>query len=253
MVVFSHFMGKSVYLFPAGKGDMEAAIRAMEQDAAHRGIPFRMTALSKEDCELTERVFPGKFHFVPDRDGWDYIYDIEDLAELKGKRYQSKRNHINRFLESAPQWHLEEIRPGNLELCRELLIQWYERHLELNPEMDYHLEQYAAQKAVGHYGALGLEGLVLYNGEEPIGLTMGSRLSETVFDVHFEKALGTVQGDYTILNRSFARHIREKYPEVRWLNREDDMGLPGLRKAKESYHPHHMVEQYRCFAREDLL
>ena len=95
--------------------------------------------------------------------------------------------------------------------------------------------------------------LVLYNGEEPIGLTMGSRLSETVFDVHFEKALGTVQGDYTILNRSFARHIREKYPEVRWLNREDDMGLPGLRKAKESYHPHHMVEQYRCFAREDLL
>lgn len=118
--------------------------------------------------------------------------------------------------------------------------------------MKYYLEQLAAERALRHYGALGMEGLLLFNGDEPIALTMGSPLSDTVFDVHFEKALGNYHGDYAMINRCFARHIRQRHPDIQYLNREDDMGLEGLRKAKLSYSPDRMVEQYRCFVKDEL-
>ncbi len=252
LVVFSHFMGHSVYLFPAGKGDVTQVLQEMERDARERGIPFRMTALKKEDCDNVEKAFPGRFQFVPDRAGWDYLYEIDHLADLKGKPYQQKRNHINRFLEAAPDWRVEEICSDNIPVCRELLDQWYTQHLELDPKMDYHLERRAVDRALKDYDILGFEGLLLYADEKAVALAMGSQLSDTVFDIHFEKALGQIQGDYAMINRTFARFLREKYPKLKYLNREDDMGLPGLRKAKLSYHPDKMVEQYRCFMKEDL-
>lgn len=251
-VVFSHYMGHSVYLFPAGTGDIAPVLKEMELDAKERGIPFRMTALIKQDCEQVESVFPGRFQFVPDRAGCDYLYEIDHLADLKGKAYQQKRNHINRFLEAAPDWRIEEICNKNIPLCRALLDRWYTQHLALDPKMDYHLERRAVDRALRDYDKLQLEGLILYAGDSAVAMTIGSPLSETVFDIHFEKALGEIQGDYAMINRTFARFLREKYPKLQYLNREDDMGLPGLRKAKLSYHPDKMVEQYRCFMKEDL-
>ena len=86
-----------------------------------------------------------------------------------------------------------------------------------------------------------------------LAFTIGSRLNETAFDVHFEKALDVADGAYPAINRAFARHLREKYPQLRWLNREDDMGLEGLRKAKMSYSPDHMLEKHwaRLWKEED--
>ena len=251
-VVFSHYMGHSVYLFPSGKGDVIPVLWEMEKDAKERGIPFRMTALTEEDCQKIEEAFPRRHQFVPDRDGCDYLYEIDHLADLKGKPYQQKRNHINRFLEAAPQWRVEEIGQENIQLCRELLDKWYAHHLELDPKMDYHLERRAVERALRDYEHLGLDGLILFANEQAVAMTIGSPLSDTVFDIHFEKALGEIQGDYAMINRTFARFLREKYPNLEYLNREDDMGLPGLRKAKLSYHPDKMVEQYRCFMKEDL-
>lgn len=252
LTVFSHFHGHSLYLFPAGRGAIEPVIVALRQDAAKRGIPFRMTAMSAEDCRRVEEAFPGQFQFTQDRDGWDYLYEVEHLAELKGKKYQQKRNHINRFLEQAPQWRVEEITTDNIPICRQILEQWYRIHLQRDPRMKYYLEQLAAERALRHYEALGMEGLLLFNGDEPIALTMGSPLSDTVFDVHFEKALGNYHGDYAMINSCFARHIRQRHPDIQYLNREDDMGLEGLRKAKLSYSPDRMVEQYRCFVKDEL-
>ena len=88
--------------------------------------------------------------------------------------------------------------------------------------------------------------VVLSDGERVLAVTLASRLSEDTFDVHFEKALPDVRGAYTAVNAELARHIRAKYPSVRYLDREEDMGLEGLRRAKESYHPHHKIE--KCWA-----
>ena len=129
---------------------------------------------------------------------------------------------------------------------REMVEDWYESRIRENPEGDYHMERAALNKALRCYEQLALEGLVLLDGEKVLAMTMGSRMSPDTFDIHFEKARPEADVAYTVINCEFARYLRERYPEVKYLNREDDMGLEGLRKAKLSYYPHHLVE--KCWA-----
>ena len=113
------------------------------------------------------------------------------------------------------------------------------------------MERQALDKALRHFRELELEGLLLQDGDEVLAFTLASRFGEDTFDVHFEKARADVQGAYTAINREFARYLREKYPQLQFLNREEDMGIPGLRKAKESYLPHHLTEKCWAHLRED--
>ena len=253
MVVFSHFNGHSVYMYPAGVGDLRPVLEALKADAHERGIPFRLATMSADDCCELEQLYPGKFLIRADRDSYDYVYNIEHLAELRGKHYQQKRNHVNRFKTACPDWELYPITPERFTDCHTVLDAWYQKRQEEDPHQDYHLEQLAMERAFQHWQKLNLEGLILYSEPgQPAAMTIGSRLSPHIYDVHFEKALDTVPGAYAMINQSFAQCIHEKHPEVTHLNREEDMGLPGLRKAKESYHPDILLEQYWCVLREDI-
>ena len=129
---------------------------------------------------------------------------------------------------------------------------WYNRRRETDPDGDYLLENLALARAFNHYEELGMEGIILMDQGQILAMTMGSRLSPDTFDIHFEKALETVPGAYNAVNCHFARYLRLKYPELKYLNREDDMGLEGLRAAKLSYHPHHLVEKYWAYLQEDI-
>ena len=243
LVLFSQFNRKSVYLFPVGTGDKKPALDAIIEDAKKRGIPCRLVGLIQDDCALLESLYPGQLRYHFDRDSFDYIYDIDDLADLKGRKFQKKRNHLNRFREQNPGYRLEPITEENLPEVEALVNRWYELRLQENPHGDYHMERAALKKALEQREALGLEGLLLRTGDGVVAMTMGSRLREDTFDIHFEKALDVADGAYAAINNGFAAYLREKYPEVRYLNREDDLGLEGLRKAKLSYCPHHMVEK----------
>ena len=243
LVFFSQFNRKSVYLFPVGPGDKKPVLDAIIEDAKKRGIPCRLVGLTQEDCALLETLYPRQLRYHFDRDSFDYVYDINDLADLKGRKYQKKRNHLNRFREQNPGYRLEPITQENLAEVEALVEQWYALRLQENPHGDYHMERAALKKALIQREELGLEGLLLRTGDGVVAMTMGSRLWEDTFDIHFEKALDVADGAYAAINNGFAQYLREKYPEVRYLNREDDMGLEGLRKAKLSYCPHHMVEK----------
>ena len=243
LVFFSQFNRKSVYLFPVGTGDKKPALDAIIEDAKKRGIPCRLVGLTQDDCALLESLYPGQLRYHFDRDSFDYVYDIDDLADLKGRKLQKKRNHLNRFREQNPGYRLEPITEENLPEVEALVNRWYELRLQENPHGDYHMERAALKKALEQREALGLEGLLLRTGDGVVAMTMGSRLREDTFDIHFEKALDVADGAYAAINNGFAAYLREKYPEVRYLNREDDLGLEGLRKAKLSYCPHHMVEK----------
>ena len=251
MVVFSQFNRRTVYPFPVGSGDVKAALEAVMADARERGIPCRITGMLEEDCRMLETLFPGKFRFHSDRDSFDYVYDIHDLADLKGRKYQRKRNHCNRFRQEFPNYEVQPITEALIPQVRELSQLWYRQKLEENPQGDYHMEKAALTRALDHYTALGLEGLVLRIGEEIVAFTMGSFQCCNIIDVHFEKALSQAEGAYPVINFEFARYLREKYPQVQYLNREDDMGLEGLRKAKLSYCPHHLVEKSWACLLED--
>lgn len=246
LVLFSQFNRRSVYPFPVGQGEIKPVLDKIIQDAAERGIPCRITGMNEGECRLLESLYPGKFRIHCNRDDFDYIYDIHDLADLKGRKFQKKRNHLNRFRQEHPQCRTEPLSEENLDRVRLMAYRWYENHQKENPGMDFHMERTALFKALDHFQALGMESLVLLEGERVIAFTLGSFLRQDTVDVQFEKAVSDVEGAYAAINNAFARHLREKYPQLRFLDREEDMGLEGLRKAKLSYCPHHLVE--KCWA-----
>ena len=252
LVFFSQFNRKSIYLFPLTKGDLKPALEAIISDAKKRGIPCRLTGLMQADCERLEQLFPGQFRYHFDRNGFDYIYAIEELAELKGRKFQRKRNHLNRFRQNHPGYTTEPITDENTAEVVQLLDKWYADRLVADPHADFIMEQSAIYKALRHREELGMEGIVLRHNERLLAMTMGSPLSGDTFDVQFEKALESADGAYPAINWEFARYLHAKYPHLQWLNREDDLGLEGLRKAKLSYQPHHMQEKHWAYVMEDL-
>lgn len=246
IALFSQFDRRSVYPYPLGEGDKREVLDAIIKDAAARGIPCRITGIGKTARETIERLYPDRFRFHCDRGSFDYVYDINDLAELRGKRYNGKRNHLNRFRDAFPDYRAEPLSDENLDAVRAMAEEWYERRLAENPESDFLMERAALTKALRYYEQLEMDGLVLLDGDRVLGFTLGSRLSRDTFDVQFEKALWDVNGAYAAVNYEFARYLRDRYPTLLYLDREEDMGLLGLRRAKESYYPHHMVE--KCWA-----
>ncbi|MBO5305196.1 MAG: DUF2156 domain-containing protein [Clostridia bacterium] len=251
IVLFSQFDRRSIYPYPIGKGDKKAVLDAIIADAKERGIACRISGLGDTAKRTLEELYPEKFQFHCDEGSWDYVYDINDLADLKGKKYHGKRNHLNRFKELVPDYTVEPIDEHNLPLVRQMAKRWYETKLAENPSGDFHMEEAALERAFRDYHALGMEGIALFDGNEVIAFTMASKLSEDTLDVHFEKARADIQGAYTAINFEFANYIRKKYPNIRYLDREEDMGLEGLRKAKLSYYPHHMVHKCWAHLRED--
>ena len=249
---FSHFYGRSVYPYPIGPGDRRAVIEAYLADAKERGIPCRITGMTNADRQELENWFPGLFCLRTIRDSFDYVYDINDLADLRGRKFQKKRNHFNRFRAEHPGYEVVPLNACNLPLAQRLVDQWYYTRMKADPGGDYLLENVAMARAFHNFTGLGMEGILVLDYGEPLAVTMGSRLSENTFDIHFEKAREDVDGAYNAVNCEFARYLRLKYPDVQFLDREDDMGLEGLRKAKLSYNPHHLIEKHWAYVTEDI-
>lgn len=252
VVFFSHFFGRSVYPYPLGIGDKKAALEAILADSRQRGIPCRITGMTEADRQELEDLFPDRFSIRPARDSFDYVYTVDALADLKGKKLQKKRNHVNRFRTEHPDYRVEPICCENVARIQHMVNDWYVSRKLSDPEGDYFLESLAMAKAFRHYDALNMEGIALLEGDRVLAVTMGSLMAPDMMDVHFEKAVEDVPGAYNTVNAEFARHIRLKFPEVRFLNREDDMGLEGLRTAKLSYLPDHMIEKYQACLMEDI-
>ena len=250
LAFFCQFNRRSVYLFPLGE-NLKPTIDAIIHDACKRGIPCRLTSLTQADVTLLEEWYPGQFYFQPDRDGFDYIYNINDLADLAGKKLQKKRNHCNRFRLLHPHCTVAPITGENTPEVLAMLDSWYAEKKAADPTASFRLEQAAITKALARREELGIEGLVLVNKGNIIAMTLGSFLSEDTFDVQFEKALEGYDGAYAAINREFARFLREKYPTLKWLNREDDLGIEGLRKAKLSYCPDRLIEKYWACLKEE--
>ena len=251
LVMCSQYEGMQSYLYPVGTGDIPSVLAALASDARARGVSFRINVFDAEAKEQLESVFPGQLRYRSNEGYYDYVYSIDDLADLKGKKYHGKRNHFTRFASAHEGYVVEPISESNLQEVKCLAERWYADRLAVDPDADFRAEQRALDGAFLHYRAFQMEGIALRHGGELLAFTLASRLSEDTFDVHFEKALAGVEGAYAAINCEFARYLRNKYPDVRFLNREEDMGIEGLRKAKQSYHPHHMMVKEWAFLKED--
>ena len=241
------------YLYPVG-GDSRAAVLALRKDAAERGEPFRLACLSSQRRAELEGWFPGCFVFDEDRPGFDYLYDIERLSTLTGKKLHGKRNHINKFVSEHPEWSVEPITPDNLAECLDMNERWHQENAQEDDTATFEEDGVALKKCMDHYPQMGLDGLLLRSEGRVLAFTMGELMgADDTYDVHFEKAFADVPGAYPLINREFARWVQQRYPQVRYLNREDDMGVEGLRQAKKSYYPDLLLEKYSAVLQKELI
>ena len=222
-------------------------IELMIADAKEKGFPFQMWGATKECTEELENLFPGRFRFEPDRNGSDYIYRSEDLIRLSGRKYHGKRNHIAQF-ERTYDWSYEDVSPENLEECRAVAKEWCRAHGGCKEQDGYAGEACALDRALNHFGELNLGGGMIRIEGKPVAFTVGEEINPKTYLLHFEKALDGYDGLYAVINREYAERRLSGYE---FINREEDMGLEGLRKAKLSYHPAFLCEKYRVTLLEE--
>lgn len=231
------------FVWPVGAGPVEPVLKEMRAYAAAQGFPFVVCGVTREHLPLLEQTMGEGCQVTPDRCYWDYLYSAEKLATLSGKKLHGKRNHINRF-ESEYDWSFSAMTPADFPECRAFLEDWLRSYESEGVPEGIENEHAAILRGFDHFDALGLDGGVLRVEGKVVAFTIGERLCEHTVVVHFEKADVDYNGAYTMINREFVRLLREKYPEVQWINREDDMGQENLRRAKESYYPEAFVEKY---------
>lgn len=231
---------KPSYAFPPGSGDPVPAIEAMMRDAQAAGYPFTFHIVLEEERKLLEVLYPDKFEFRALTDYFDYVYDAESLITLRGKKLHSKRNHVNRFKQSYPDWAYEEITPENMPEVIKMSEEWCIIN-ECHATQTGHDEACAVHRALTDFFSLDMDGGLIRTGGKVVAFSIGERLTADTYLVHIEKAFSEYQGSYTIINQEFAARNCEGYL---YIDREDDSGQPGLRKAKLSYRPAFMVEKY---------
>ncbi|KIO42702.1 DUF2156 domain-containing protein [Sanguibacteroides justesenii] len=227
-----------VYLMPVGRGDIKAVIGLLKEQAKVEGHPLRIHGVFPRMEEWLNREFPGRFEYILDRDYFDYIYWRKDLAELKGKNFQAKRNHVNKF-KRMYSYEYTPLTPDLVPHCLELEEKWCEEH-DCDESESLENERKALNFALRHFEELELTGGALWVDGEIVAFTYGVPVTHDTFAVHIEKADTRIEGAYNMINQEFASHLPEQYI---YLNREEDLGIPGLRKAKLSYRPVMLLEK----------
>jgi len=228
-----------VYMMPIGNGDLKKVLEALIEDAHQEGKPFCLLGICSGMCSELETFMPGKFQFTADRDYADYLYLRTALATLSGKKLQAKRNHVNKFKRTY-NCEYTPITPDRIQECLELEAIWCKAN-----NCDQHEgtgnERRALVYALHHFDELGLMGGILHVDGKIVAFTFGMPINQDTFGVHVEKADTSIDGAYAMINHEFAKHIPEQYI---YINREEDLGIEGLRKAKLSYQPAIILDKY---------
>lgn len=237
--VSADFTDTPVFCYPIGKGDKKSTINKLIDYTKEKGITLEFFGLTEKDRDELNYLFPKQFEITEDRDSFDYLYTSESLANLAGRKLASKRNHISYF-EKTFDWKYEPITLENISQCAILNEHWERLNREKNPE-EIGEENQAIKIALNNYFDLGFEGGILTIQGEAVAFTFGERLNDNTFCTHVEKAYGNIRGAYQMINREFARQLKDRYA---FINREEDTGSEGLRRAKLSYHPHRLIIKY---------
>ncbi len=232
---------KPSYSVPKGDGDFTTCIGALYEEALSQGNNLELYAITEDEKDMLEQLMPGRFSFIESRHNFDYVYSVEELATLSGKKFHSKRNHISYF-EKNYNWSYEEINKDNMQDCIEMNRKWeIQNRDKISDGIDR--EEIAIKRAFDNFEQLELKGGIIRVDGEVIAYTMGERLNDNTFCTHIEKAFSDIRGAYQIINREFAKNSLSEYELV---NREEDLGIEGLRKAKLSYNPVMLVKKYRA-------
>ena len=230
-----------MYCFPLGDGDRKAALDFIIEDAEAEGKKWLLFAVNEENKDFILEEYDDRFEVYLDRDGMDYVYNSEDLINLRGKKYQPKRNHIS-FFEKTYDWTYESMNSENVFDCVHMSENWlYQSAHEDKTDLEGELK--IIRKVAENFDDLDYKGGIIRIDGEVVAYAMGEELTEDSFCVHFEKAYPGIRGAYPIINREFVKNELSSYA---YIDREDDLGSENLRKAKLSYYPAFLIEEYEA-------
>lgn len=227
---------------PVG-GNFESGIALLRSYAHDQGAPLRLYGSAENLADRLEQAFPGQFDRRPSEPDFDYLYSREALATLPGKKYHGKRGHVAAFTKRY-NWQYEAIDDGNLPDVLRMAEAWYQSREPLNASL--RAEQQSIGDVLSHRKLLDVRGGLLRVDGRVAAFTFGAPVSSREFDIQVEKALSEYPGAYAVINKEFAARELDGFE---WINRENDMGLEGLRKAKQSYHPARIIQKYICTER----
>jgi len=215
---------------------VEPLIRYDEFFASRGEKPF-LKGVTPELKAKIERDCPGWYTFTPDRDNFEYVYNAQDLITLEGKKYHAKRNHINKLLKEHS-FEYRRYTNDDYDACIALQERWIET--KGGETRSFENELQAAKDALRHLDELGLVCGMIYVDGNLEAYSIGERFDDMAI-IHFEKANPDIQGVFALINREFASR---EFSDIAYINREEDMGIEGLRKAKLSYYPVCLKEKF---------
>ncbi|MDY6029090.1 MAG: phosphatidylglycerol lysyltransferase domain-containing protein [Acidaminococcaceae bacterium] len=229
------------YIQPFGgkDEDLPCLMEALKEE--HSGKPFEMHGIYDCTRERMAKVMP-QLEFIDDRDNWDYVYLREKLATLSGRKLHGQKNHYNSFVNAHPDYKYEPITSANLEECLHFGEAWCDERMTEDPSLE--CEKYAIRQAFTNFHALELRGGAIRFDGAVQAFSYGRKINDETAVLHVEKAQHGVRGLYIAMTKEFAANAWE---DVIYLNREEDMGHEGLRKAKEALHPEFMVKKYNVY------
>lgn len=230
--------GIPCFFLPSGQGDYREVISEMKKYAEALGKPLKIAGITEQSLPMFHEFFRGEYDCTTNEGDWDYIYNADDLIELSGRKYHGKRNHLARFAELGAEFSL--MTEKDFDDCITFSAVEYNSRAA-RQDHSFVAEQYAINTYFTYFRELGLRGGVIRIDGKVAAFTIGDRLNSDTFCVHIEKADTRFKGIYAGINNCFAKEAAKGY---KYVNREEDLGLEGLRKAKLSYYPAFLLKKY---------
>lgn len=225
------------------------AVETLAESFHDDGKDFVIRGITDAEKERMEALWPDQFIFEEERDIADYIYNGEDLRQLKGRKYSKKRNHLNAFLREYPDYEFAELTKEDVPEALEFLEYWYGEQNRNGSLSDSLLcEREAIYDALMAIDELAYSGGYIRIDGKMVALTMGERVNENTVVIHIEKAFADYRGLYGAINKDYLNHF---WSDIEYVNREEDMGLEGLRHAKESYYPAYLLMKHKAVWKND--
>lgn len=231
----SKIINNNLFGFPKGT-DWKKALSSIRENYE---LPS-FYGLTEEEKILLESEFPGEYNFYESRNSFDYIYLVSDLSKLTGKKYHAKRNHISYFKKTYD-WSFELITQDNINECIEMNEKWFSLNVDKDPT-GIDAEREVLKLSFDNFELFGFIGALLRVDGEVVAFTFGEELNRNTFVTHFEKAYSDIRGAYPMINMLFASEILST--KYKYVNREDDVGSEGLRRAKLSYYPEILLKKF---------
>ncbi len=225
------------YFFaPEGEGDIKPAVDEIFEYTKEKNIPPILILIYPKMRERLESAYPDKFIFEENTGNMDYVYLAEKLINLSGKKLHKKKNHYNRFMKDYEgRWSYEDLDDNNVKEFFSYQLDWCDEDDEFLGELC------AASIALKNYKALGIKGGILRIDGKIVAVTLGTQSFPDTFIIQIEKADASINGAYQAINKLFAERNCQN---VKYIDREEDMNIEGLRQAKESYYPEFLTMNY---------